>query len=74
MRLAIACESALGHICTLAGKEFWCPYSHQGRDYRLGVDGSDQIWSKYRVFPQGPDMRWEPVFAEIVQALKERVK
>jgi tetratricopeptide (TPR) repeat protein len=72
--LVIAIESALGHICTLANKEFWCPYSHQGRDYRIGFDGSDQIWSKYRIFPQKSDMLWQPVFNEIVKALKERVK
>lgn len=71
--LVIACESAIGHICTLARKEFWCPYSFLGRDYRIGVDGSDQIWSNYRVFPQGSDMRWQPVFDQIVEALHDRV-
>lgn len=72
--MVITIESALGHICTMAGIETWVPYSYMGRDYRLGVDGSDQIWSKYRVFPQGPDMSWQPVFDSIVQALKERIK
>lgn len=72
--LVITIESALGHICTLAGVETWVPYSYLGRDYRLGYDGSDQIWSNYRVFRQGPEMQWQPVFDEIVQALKERTK
>lgn len=71
--LVIGCESALGHICTLADAEFWCPYSFLGRDYRIGFDGSDQVWSKYRVFKQGPDLQWQPVFDKIVEALKERV-
>ena len=72
--LVIGIESALGHICTLARKEFWCPYSWMGRDYRVGFDGSDQIWSNYLVFRQGPDLTWQPVFNEIVEALKEWAK
>ena len=72
--MVVTIESSLGHICTLANKECWVPYSYLGRDWRLGADGSDQIWSKYRVFPQGPDMRWQPVFDEIVKALREKVK
>ena len=71
--LIITIESALGHIATLAGVETWVPYSWNGRDWRLGSDGSDQIWSKYRVFPQGPDMSWQGPFDEIVKALRERV-
>lgn len=72
--LVITIESALGHIATFANREVWCPYSYMGRDYRVGADGSDQIWSKYRVFSQGPDMRWQPVFDKIVEALREKVK
>ena len=72
--LVVTCESALGHICTFAGKECWAPYSFMGRDYRLGVDGSDQIWSKYKVFLQAPDQRWQPVFDEIVEALHVRAR
>lgn len=71
--LIITIESALGHIATLAGVETWVAYCYAGRDWRVGVDGSDQIWSKYRVFPQGPDMQWQPVFDDIVRALRERV-
>lgn len=70
--MVITIESALGHIATLAGIETWVPYSWMGRDWRCGVDGSDQIWSKYRVFPQASDIRWEPVFENIVRALHER--
>ncbi|MFA5897696.1 MAG: tetratricopeptide repeat protein [Hyphomicrobium sp.] len=77
--LVITIESALGHICTLAGVETWVPYSKQGKDYRVGFDGKDQIWSKYRVFCQDDSMTWQPVFDEIVTALqiradRERVK
>lgn len=72
--MVVTIESALGHICTMAGIETWVPYSYQGRDYRVGVDGTDQIWSNYRMFPQGNDMRWQPVFDQIVEALREKIK
>jgi len=72
--LVIGCESAIGHICTLVSKEFWCPYSWLGRDYRVGFDGKDQIWSDYRVFKQGMDLRWQPVFDEIVERLGKKIK
>lgn len=68
--LVITIESALGHIATLAKKECWVPYSYQGRDYRVGVDGKDQLWSNYRVFPQTSDLDWRPVFSHIVEALR----
>lgn len=71
--MVITIESALGHICTMAGIETWVPYSYMGRDWRAGCDGKDQIWSKYKIFLQGADMLWGPVFAEIVAALKEKV-
>ncbi|MDE2099027.1 MAG: hypothetical protein KGL39_17365 [Patescibacteria group bacterium] len=72
--MVISIESALGHICTLMNKECWVPYSFLGRDYRVGFDGSDQIWSKYRIFKQGIDRNWQPTFDSIVVALKEKLK
>lgn len=72
--LVICCESALGHICALAGKECWIPYSFGGRDYRIGHTGEKMLWTpKHRVFRQGDDNRWQPVFDEIVEALQERI-
>lgn len=72
--LVIGIDSALGHICSLARKEYWCAYAYLARDYRIGFDGSDQLWSKYKVFLQGPDMQWQGVFDRMVEALRERVK
>lgn len=73
--LVITCESALGHIAAAVNKECWIPYSHMGRDYRVGLTGEDRMWCpKHRIFRQGADMRWEPVFAEMVEALKEKVR
>lgn len=72
--LVITCESALGHICATAEKECWVPYSFLGRDYRLGLTGEDRMWCpNHRVFRQGEDQRWEPVFEAMTEALKERV-
>jgi tetratricopeptide (TPR) repeat protein len=73
--LVITVESALGHICSMGGHEAWVPYSHLGRDYRIGVnETSGRLWTpKHRIFQQSEDMRWEPVFERIVEALKEKV-
>lgn len=70
----VGCDSALGHICTLARKEYWLGYAWMAKDYRVGFRGEDQIWSKYKVFMQGPERRWEPVFDQMVEALRERTK
>ncbi len=72
--LIISCESACAHIASLAGKETWIPYSYLGRDWRIGHTGEDRLWTpQHRIFRQGPDQKWEPVFAKIVEALHERV-
>ncbi len=72
--LVITVESALGHICSMAGREAWIPYSWLGRDYRIGVRGDDRLWTpRHRIFQQFDDMRWEPVFERIVEALREKV-
>jgi tetratricopeptide (TPR) repeat protein len=73
--LVITVESALGHMCSMGGHECWIPYSWLGRDYRIGVnEGAERLWTpKHRVFQQSDDMRWEPVFERIVEALREKV-
>jgi tetratricopeptide (TPR) repeat protein len=72
--LVICCESALGHICALAGRECWVPYSWMGRDYRIGATGEKLMWTpKTRVFRQGPEIDWGPVFEDIIEALQEKL-
>lgn len=72
--LVICCESALAHICAAADKECWLAYSYLGRDYRLGVDGKDMLWSpNHRVFRQGKDLNWYPVFLQIADELQEKM-
>ena len=73
--LVICCESALGHICAMVNKECWVASSYQGRDYRIGHRADDMLWTpKHRVFRQGKDLNWKPVFDKIVEALNERVR
>lgn len=72
--LVVTIESALGHICSMAGVEAWVPYSWLGRDYRAGVFGDAKLWTpKTTFFQQSDDCRWEPVFEQIVSVLQERV-
>ncbi len=72
--LVITIESALGHICALAGKEAWLPYSYQGKDYRLGVSGEKKLWTPaHRIFSQAKGETWGAVFDRIIEALRERV-
>ena len=72
--LVICCESALGHICALADKECWLPYSAMGKDYRIGLSGEKLLWTpKHRIFRQEKDGEWQSVFDDIIAALKERI-
>jgi tetratricopeptide (TPR) repeat protein len=73
--LVIGCESALGHICSMVGKEFWMPYAYMAPDYRVGHDGKDVIWApKHRIYKQGEDCRWEPVFENMIGDLEMRLE
>lgn len=72
--LVISVESALPHICALAGVECWIPYSYFGRDYRIGLTGEDTIWTpKHRIFRQDKDQDWRPVFRRMAEALEQRL-
>lgn len=71
--MVITCESALGHICSLVGKECIVPYSYLGRDYRIGHAGNDRLWTpNHTVMRQEQDQRWEPLFDKIVDILREK--
>lgn len=73
--LVITVESALGHICALAGKECWIPYSAYGRDYRLGLRGDNPLWTpQHRVFRQELGETWKSVFDRIASALEKRLQ
>lgn len=73
--MVICLESALGHICGLAGKECWIPYSFAGRDWRAGPRGDKPIWyPNHRFFRQEKGETWGPVFDRINEALREKMK
>ena len=72
--LVICCESALGHICALADRECWIPYSAMGRDYRFGQTREKMLWSpRHKIFRQERGGEWGPVFDSIILKLRERV-
>lgn len=72
--MVICVESALGHICGLAGKECWIPYSMMGGDWQLGRTESGLMkYPGHKVFRQSHDMSWDPVFDRIVSALEFKV-
>jgi tetratricopeptide (TPR) repeat protein len=72
--LVICCESALGHIAALVGRECWIPYSWGGRDYRVGLAGEKMLWTpKTRIFRQLQGESWSSVFKEITSALEDKL-
>ena len=73
MDLVITIESFLGHLAGALGKECWIPYSYLGGDYRIGRTPRPIWYKRHRIFKQGPDCRWQPVFNEIVVALRDRL-
>jgi len=73
--MVISIESALPHICSMIDKECWVPYSALGKDYRVGPDGTDRLWTPHhRVFCQQlGEAGWGPTFNRIIEALQEKL-
>lgn len=72
MDLVIACESFVAHLAAAVGKTCWVPLSWKGGDFRCGRSGDRPIWyPKTRLFREGPDEGWGPVFQRIVEALRD---
>jgi hypothetical protein len=72
--LVITCESALGHIAGMMGKETWLAYSYRGRDYRCRNGDGPVLWNpNHRVFMQGKDCAWKPVFDAMVNELRAQM-
>jgi hypothetical protein len=70
MDLVITVESFLGHLAGALGLPCWVLYSHHGGDYRIGRDERGTLWyPKTRIFKQGPDAVWQPVWDRVVGAL-----
>lgn len=70
MDLVITVESFLGHLAGALGLPCWVLYSYHGGDYRLGRDEGGSLWyPRHRVFRQGADAAWGPVWDRVVEAL-----
>lgn len=73
--LLITTESAPGHMAGAIGLETWVPYSYNGNDFRIGRSEKGSIWyPRQKIFKQGKDAQWGPVFNRIVHALDARLK
>lgn len=69
--LVISVDSALGHIAGAIGKTSWIAYSRNGCDHRIGRSERGSLWyPKTRIFKQGVDATWPPVFDRIANELK----
>lgn len=73
--LVVACESFVGHLAGSMSVPCWIAASKLGRDWRLGVEGETTLWySRTRVFRQGDDRSWGPVFEAMRSALTALVE
>ena len=72
--LVITVESALRHIAGMLGVDCWVPLARNGGDWRCGRQGDSPLWDVHtRLWRQGEDAAWPPVFRGMAAALKERV-
>jgi hypothetical protein len=72
--LVIMTDSSVAHLAGTLGKPVWnlvqyVPY------WIYGFSGEHTPWyPSLRLFRQGPDQDWEPVFAKAAEALREEVR
>lgn len=72
--LVITVESALRHICGVLGTDCWVPLALNGGDWRCGRAGDHPLWDpNTRLWRQGDDATWQPVFERMIAALMELV-
>lgn len=71
MDMVICCESFVGHLAGTISKKCLLLCSRFGRDWRSSPYlGDRSLWyPEHRVFRQGDDARWQPVFKRVVEAL-----
>lgn len=71
MDLVVTCESFVGHLAGAIGKKCFLLCSWFGRDWRSSPYLGDRVlwYDQTRVFRQGQDARWEPVFRRVVEEL-----
>jgi hypothetical protein len=71
MDLVISCESFVGHLAGAIDKRCFLLCSRFGRDWRSSPYMGDRVlwYDQTRVFRQGDDARWSPVFKRVVEEL-----
>jgi tetratricopeptide (TPR) repeat protein len=68
----ITIDTGAAHLAAALGVNTWVMLRQSG-DWRYGIDGATCAWSPtMRLFRQGASRRWEPVFAQIANALREK--
>jgi hypothetical protein len=72
--LVIACDTAVAHLAGALGTAVWLALPFVP-DWRWLLDRSDSPWyPTMRLFRQKQPGDWQGVFAEICQALRERLR
>jgi tetratricopeptide (TPR) repeat protein len=71
--LVITIDTGAAHLAAALGAKTWVLLREAG-DWRYGVTGETCAWSPtMRLFRQDKSRRWEPVFAQVANALREQV-
>ena len=67
--LVVTIDTAAAHLAAALGTKTWVLLRHAG-DWRYGISGENCAWSPtMRLFRQDESRRWEPVFAQVAEAL-----
>jgi tetratricopeptide (TPR) repeat protein len=70
--IVISIDTGAAHLAAALGAETWVMLRHAG-DWRYGISGDDCAWSPtMKLFRQDESRRWEPVFAHIEGALRNK--
>ena len=68
--LVISIDTGAAHLAAALGAKTWVLLRHAG-DWRYGVTGDTCAWSPtMRLFRQDRSRQWEPVFAQVANALR----
>ncbi len=70
--LVITIDTGVAHLAAALGAKAWVLLREAG-DWRYGITGETCAWSPtMRLFRQDESRRWEPVFAQVANALREQ--
>ena len=74
--LVISVDTAMAHLSGAIGTPCWTLLPNYMTDWRWGAAGAHSSWypNDFQLFRQRTDQRWEPVIADVAQALAARYK